>query len=232
MPTGRFFGFGSPGATEFCSSGMPKPRVLPVPVLAWPMMSRPRRAIGRVIDWIGKGVVMPLAAESVDDVRADIEISEGLDRFGLCGCAGALLDGGGGRHGLIGVRGGFRHHSTLWSWICTAIVDPAPLAGPPKGEEGDIDPAEVEQGAERSDGSARAAVAARGRRLTGLRQRADRVGGGDAVLVRQAFAGLDLLLRRARSPQGSRRPRGPRAPGPPRASVCARSRPTPGRVLP
>ena len=32
---------GSPGATTCSSSGMPKPRVLPVPVLAWPMMSWP-----------------------------------------------------------------------------------------------------------------------------------------------------------------------------------------------
>ena len=64
VPIGRCCGFGSPGATELCSSGMPKPSVLPVPVLAWPMMSRPRSATGSVSDWIGNGVVMPFAASA------------------------------------------------------------------------------------------------------------------------------------------------------------------------
>ena len=41
---------------------MPKPSVLPVPVLAWPMMSWPPRATGSVIAWIGKGMVMPASA--------------------------------------------------------------------------------------------------------------------------------------------------------------------------
>src|SRR5699024_4567215 len=68
-----------------------------------------------------------LGGQGLDDVPADIEIGEGLGRLGLCGRAGALLDGGGGRHGLLGVRGGTRHRSTLWSWMCTAIVAPGPL---------------------------------------------------------------------------------------------------------
>ena len=38
---------------------MPKARVLPVPVRAWPMRSVPIRATGRVISWIANGVVMP-----------------------------------------------------------------------------------------------------------------------------------------------------------------------------
>ena len=41
---------------------MPKPRVLPVPVFACPMMSAPESATGRVIAWMGKGWVMPAAA--------------------------------------------------------------------------------------------------------------------------------------------------------------------------
>ena len=54
-----------------------------------------------------------LRSQRLDDVRADVEVGEGLLRLGLCGGAGALLDGGGGRHGLIGVRDCFRHRSTL-----------------------------------------------------------------------------------------------------------------------
>jgi hypothetical protein len=37
---------------------------LPVPVLAWPITSLPARATGRVISWIGKGVVMPTASRA------------------------------------------------------------------------------------------------------------------------------------------------------------------------
>ncbi len=45
-------------------SGRPNPNVLPVPVLAWPMMSWRSRAIGMVWDWMGKGSMMPLAARA------------------------------------------------------------------------------------------------------------------------------------------------------------------------
>ena len=44
--------------------GMPKPRVLPVPVLAWPMMSWPDSATGRVIAWIGNGLVILCSARA------------------------------------------------------------------------------------------------------------------------------------------------------------------------
>ena len=57
-------------------SGRPKPKVLPVPVLAWPMMSWPERASGMVWLWIGKGSMMPFAGESVDHVLVDGEIAE------------------------------------------------------------------------------------------------------------------------------------------------------------
>ncbi len=43
---------------------MPKPRVLPVPVLAWPMMSWPPSATGRVIAWIGNGLVILCSASA------------------------------------------------------------------------------------------------------------------------------------------------------------------------
>jgi len=47
-----------------CSTGMPKARVLPVPVLAWPMMSEPPSATGMVEAWIGKGLAMPCASSA------------------------------------------------------------------------------------------------------------------------------------------------------------------------
>jgi hypothetical protein len=49
---------GSFGATLRCRTGMPKARVLPVPVRAWPIRSVPMRATERVISWIGKGSTM------------------------------------------------------------------------------------------------------------------------------------------------------------------------------
>src|SRR5262245_21174687 len=42
-----------------CSTGIANARVLPVPVRAWPIRSVPISAMGRVISWIGNGVVMP-----------------------------------------------------------------------------------------------------------------------------------------------------------------------------
>ena len=44
------------------TTGMPKPKVLPVPVLACPMMSWPGRPRGMVCSWIGNASTMPLAA--------------------------------------------------------------------------------------------------------------------------------------------------------------------------
>src|SRR5215212_5492219 len=43
----------------YCSSGRPKAAVLPVPVWAWPMMSRPCRRAGIVCSWIGVGFSSP-----------------------------------------------------------------------------------------------------------------------------------------------------------------------------
>src|SRR5690606_12971187 len=54
----------SPGPTTRSSSGIPKPGVLPVPVLAGPVVSRPARATGRVSAWIGNGWVMPTSASA------------------------------------------------------------------------------------------------------------------------------------------------------------------------
>jgi hypothetical protein len=48
----------------FWSIGMPKASVLPVPVRAWPMMSAPDSASGRVSSWMGKGLVMPASASA------------------------------------------------------------------------------------------------------------------------------------------------------------------------
>ena len=57
---------------------MPKARVLPVPVRAWPIMSVPVRAIGMAMDWIGNGVVMPTCVQGLDDGGQDAEVAEGL----------------------------------------------------------------------------------------------------------------------------------------------------------
>ena len=54
----------STGDTALLRIGIPKPSVLPVPVLAWPMMSWRSRATGSVIDWMGNGEVMPLSARA------------------------------------------------------------------------------------------------------------------------------------------------------------------------
>ena len=75
---------------------MPKPRVLPVPVLAWPMMSWPDSATGRVIAWIGNGLVI-LCSASASTMSWWIGKSENdSTRDGL----GHGLGGGLGEHGL------------------------------------------------------------------------------------------------------------------------------------
>ncbi len=53
-----------PGPLTRWSTGMPKARVLPVPVLAWPITSAPVSATGMVADWIGNGAVMPRASSA------------------------------------------------------------------------------------------------------------------------------------------------------------------------
>ena len=65
------------GRRRAAAAGMPKPRVLPVPVLAWPMMSWPASATGRVMAWMGKGWVMPTPASGLDDRGLDAEVGEG-----------------------------------------------------------------------------------------------------------------------------------------------------------
>ncbi len=45
-------------------TGSPKASVLPEPVWALPQTSRPARASGMVMVWIGNGDVMPLAARA------------------------------------------------------------------------------------------------------------------------------------------------------------------------
>ena len=52
-----------------CSSGTPKPRVLPMPVRAWPIRSCPASAIGRVSAWMAKVRSMPDVGQGVDDPR-------------------------------------------------------------------------------------------------------------------------------------------------------------------
>ncbi len=54
----------SAGGTTRCSIGTPKPRVLPVPVRAWPMRSWPASASGRVSSWMAKVRVIPTSASA------------------------------------------------------------------------------------------------------------------------------------------------------------------------
>ena len=54
-----------PVGSRRCNSGIAKPSVLPVPVLAWPMTSLPESATGSVSSWIGKAVVMPAPSRAV-----------------------------------------------------------------------------------------------------------------------------------------------------------------------
>ena len=77
----------SDGGTTRCSSGTPKPSVLPMPVRAWPMMSSPASASGRVSSWMAKVRTMPASASAAHDLGADAQLGEG---------GGLLLDGGAG----------------------------------------------------------------------------------------------------------------------------------------
>ena len=54
----------SAGGTTRCSIGTPKPRVLPVPVRAWPMRSWPASASGRVSSWMANVRVIPTSASA------------------------------------------------------------------------------------------------------------------------------------------------------------------------
>ena len=59
------------------TTGRPKPKVLPVPVLAWPMMSWPGEAEGDGLLLDGEGIDDALRGEGVDDVLVDAEVGEG-----------------------------------------------------------------------------------------------------------------------------------------------------------
>ena len=54
----------SDGGVTRCSSGTPKPSVLPMPVRAWPMTSSPARASGSVSSWIANVRSMPASASA------------------------------------------------------------------------------------------------------------------------------------------------------------------------
>ena len=54
----------SAGGTTRCSIGTPKPRVLPVPVRAWPMRSWPASASGSVSSWMANVRVIPASASA------------------------------------------------------------------------------------------------------------------------------------------------------------------------
>ena len=54
----------SAGGTSRCSSGTPKPSVLPMPVRAWPMTSSPASASGRVSSWMANVRTMPASASA------------------------------------------------------------------------------------------------------------------------------------------------------------------------
>ena len=54
----------SAGGTSRCSSGTPKPSVLPMPVRAWPMMSSPASASGSVRAWMANVRTMPASASA------------------------------------------------------------------------------------------------------------------------------------------------------------------------
>ena len=79
------------------SIGTPKPRVLPVPVLAWPMMSWPPRATGRVIAWIGKGWTMPASASAATMsgwTSKSAKVSAGASGAATTSASGAVVAAG------------------------------------------------------------------------------------------------------------------------------------------
>ncbi len=69
-------GAGVASRAAWHDAGCRTPKVLPVPVLAWPMMSWPGRPSGMVCSWMGKASTMPFAAERLDDVLINAEFGE------------------------------------------------------------------------------------------------------------------------------------------------------------
>ena len=95
------------GLTRAGSSARRSPRVLPVPVLAWPMMSWPPRATGRVIAWMGKGWTMPAAASAATMSGWTSKSAKVSAR--RLGRGRDLGVGGGGGSGLVGPCGDAVH---------------------------------------------------------------------------------------------------------------------------
>ena len=141
----------SPGATTRCSSGMPKPRVLPVPVFACPMMSCPVSATGRVIAWMGKGWVMPTPARACtigawtprsakvgrsssalsSSSAVSVSLSMSLSVGYVCVCGHGLLPGrGGGRTPSCTGRASAGQHRWVWEPIGHPTGHPDPSAAP------------------------------------------------------------------------------------------------------
>ena len=105
----------SSGPTTRWSSGMPKPRVLPVPVLAWPMMSCPCRATGRVSSWMANGWVMPTASSaSTVAGRTPSSANDWVFRTGpFCEGVPCRCRAAGDR--VIGVRPAVRGRTPSWT---------------------------------------------------------------------------------------------------------------------
>src|SRR5690606_5164755 len=73
--TMRAFTPGSGSSPSRWTTGMPNPKVLPVPVFAWPITSWPGSEMGIVCSWMGKASSMPLP-ESCSTMSGSTERSE------------------------------------------------------------------------------------------------------------------------------------------------------------
>ena len=86
----------SVGVTMRWRIGTPNPRVLPVPVLAWPMMSWPPRATGRVIAWMGNGVTMLIAVSAATMsgwTSKSAKVGSGVSTVGWLDWSGSAASG-------------------------------------------------------------------------------------------------------------------------------------------
>ena len=137
------------------SSGSPKARVLPEPVLAFPHTSRPARMSGMVISWMAKAVSMPRSARAwqMSSVQR-----RGMSKVVVMSSVALSMIGpeyrspasrGRNQHGLARAtarsaqRPGLRGHAGARASLPRAAVDPAgPLATPRRhraGGEGRLD---------------------------------------------------------------------------------------------
>lgn len=78
-------GVPSPGTSTRCSSGTPKPSVLPMPVRAWPIRSSPAMASGRVSSWMANVRSMPASASA----RTISGLTPNSAKVGASGVTGA-----------------------------------------------------------------------------------------------------------------------------------------------